>query len=152
MFFAPSKPVKKANIYLDQGPINVQEPYPNHDQDVKSWPGTSMSSKVPNEDLKDLDVLDILKINLESPNSDQDFTQKPYQNHYEDRNSRLVNYYITQSPKSGLKWNKCLAPSKWIQKTKIWIRGLPEFKNHVQIMIRTLNHNYKPPALFKVLN
>ena len=44
------------------------------------------SSKAPYEDLKDMDVLCIFKIKIESQNSEYGCTkyQWPYQNHYQD--------------------------------------------------------------------
>ena len=48
-----------------------QWPYPNQDQDAKPSQDSPASSKAQNEDLKDMDVLCTLKINMESQNFEQ---------------------------------------------------------------------------------
>ena len=69
MFFAPSKSRERANIQImgvsktgDHIQIKIKMPNPSQEPPE--------SSKAPNEDLKDMDVLCTFKIKLESQNSD----------------------------------------------------------------------------------
>ena len=59
------------------------------------------SSKAPNDDLKDMDVLCTFRINIESQNSDHGYIKdnRPYQNKYQDAKPQLGTYSILQSPK-----------------------------------------------------
>merc|ERR1711954_297898 len=63
------------------------------------------SSKAPNEDLKDIDVLCTFKIKIESQNLDHGYIkdQQPYLNQYQDAKPQSVTSSILQSPKCGLK-------------------------------------------------
>ena len=71
--------IKIESPNFDHRFIKDQWPYPNHDQDAKLQSGTSSSSKpqsgtsiisnVPNNDLKDIDILCTLKIKIESKKS-----------------------------------------------------------------------------------
>ena len=67
MFFAPSKSRYKAKIWImgvsmtsDHIQIKIKMPNPSQEPPV--------SSKAPNEDLKDMDVLCTFKIKIESKN------------------------------------------------------------------------------------
>ena len=65
----------------------------------------SASSKAPNEDLKDMDVLYTFKIKIESQNLDHGCIkdQWPYLNLDQDAKPQSGTSSILQSPKSGLK-------------------------------------------------
>merc|ERR1711954_45240 len=67
------------------------------------------SSKAPNEDLKDMDVLCTFKIKRESQNSDHGCVkdQGPYPNQCQDAKPQSGTSSILQSPKSGLKGHGC---------------------------------------------
>ena len=68
-----------------------------------------VSSKAPNQDLKDMDVLCIFKIKIESQNSDHGYIkdQWPYPNQDQDAKPQSGTSSILQSPKSGLKGHGC---------------------------------------------
>ena len=72
MFFAPSKSRYRAKI-LNMGlskatdPIQIKIKMPNPSQEPPA------SSKAPNEDFKDMDVLCTFKIKIESQNSDHGY-------------------------------------------------------------------------------
>ena len=76
-------------------------------QNYSQWP--RVSSKAPNQDLKDMDVLCTLKIKIESQKSEYGCTKDhwPYQNQYQDANPQSGTSGILQSPKSGLKGHGC---------------------------------------------
>merc|ERR1711954_354075 len=68
MFFAPSKSRQRAEIWImgvlrtsDHIQIKIEMPNPSQEPPA--------SSKAPNEDFKDMDVLCTFKIKIESPNS-----------------------------------------------------------------------------------
>ena len=63
------------------------------------------SSKAPNEDLKDMDVLCTFKIKLESQNSDHGCVNNklPYPYQDQDNKPQSGTSRILQSPKSGFK-------------------------------------------------
>merc|ERR1712082_34605 len=67
------------------------------------------SSKAPNQDLKDMDVLCTFKIKLESQNSEYGCTkdQGPYPNQDQDAKPQSGTSSVLQSPKSGLKGHGC---------------------------------------------
>merc|ERR1711954_526316 len=67
------------------------------------------SSKAPNEDLKDIDILCNFKIKIESLNSDHECIKDkgPYPNQDQDAKPKSGTPSILQSPKSGLKGHGC---------------------------------------------
>merc|ERR1712025_1377321 len=67
------------------------------------------SSKAPNEDLNDKDVLGTFKIKIESQNLAYGCTkdQWPYPNQYQDAKPQSGTSSILQSPRSGLKRHGC---------------------------------------------
>ena len=76
MLFAPSKSRERAKIQTmivsktsDQIQIKIKMPNPSQDP--------PSSSKVPNEDFKDMDVVCTFQIKIESQNSDQGYIKKP---------------------------------------------------------------------------
>ena len=76
MFFAPSKLRKRAKIWIwvylpkSSDHINIKIKMPNPSQEPPA------SSKAPNRDLKDMDVLRTFKINLDCLNLDQRHIKK----------------------------------------------------------------------------
>ena len=83
--------------------IQVKIKMPNPSQEPPT------SSKAPNEDLKDMDVLCTFKIKIESQNSEYVCTkdQWPYPNQYQDAKPQSGTSSVLQSPKSGLKCHGC---------------------------------------------
>ena len=67
------------------------------------------SSKVPNQDLKDMAVLCTFKIKIERQDSEYGCTkdQWPYPNNYQDAKLQSGTSSVLQSPKSGLKGHGC---------------------------------------------
>merc|ERR1712081_146967 len=67
------------------------------------------SSKAPNEDLKDMDVLCTFKIKIERQNSDHMYIkdQLPYPNQDHDAKPQSGTSSVLQSPKGGLKGHGC---------------------------------------------
>ena len=72
MFFAPSKSRKRAKIQIMGASKTI-----DHIQNKIKMPNPSQeppaSSKAPNDDLKDMDVLCTFKIKIESQNSDDGY-------------------------------------------------------------------------------
>ena len=77
--------------------INIRMPNPSQEPPA--------SSKAPNQDLKDMDVLCTFKIKIESQNFEYGCTkdQWPYPNQYQDANPQSRTSSILKSQKSGLK-------------------------------------------------
>ena len=77
-------------------------PYVNQDQDANPSQKAPASSKAPNHDLKDMDVLCSFKIKIESQNLEYGCTkdQRPYPNQYQDVNPQSGTSSILQSSKS----------------------------------------------------
>merc|ERR1711954_589286 len=67
------------------------------------------SSKAPNQDLKDMDVLCTFKIKIQSQNSDHGYIkdQQPYPNQDQHAKPQLGTSSVLQSPKSGHKGQGC---------------------------------------------
>ena len=78
--------IKIESQNLDHEYIKDQWPYPNQDQDAKPSPEPSVSSKAPNEDLRDMDVPCTFKIKKKSQNLDYGYmkNQWPYPNKDQD--------------------------------------------------------------------
>ena len=104
MLFAPSKSRKRAKVWImgvsktsDHIWIKIKMPNPSQEPPA--------SSKAPNEDLKDMDVLCTFKTKIESQNSEYGYTkvQWPYPNQYQDPKPKSGTTSILQSPKSELK-------------------------------------------------
>ena len=108
MIFAPSKSRLRAKIQNMgvsktsgnmQMKINIKNP-------SQAPPA---SSKAPNQDLRDIDVLFTFKIMIENQNSEYGCTkpQLPYPNQYQDAKPQSGTSSVLQSPKSGLKGHGC---------------------------------------------
>ena len=97
--------------------INIRMPNPSQEPPA--------SSKAPNEDLKDMDVLCTFKIKIESQNLEYVCTkdQWPYQNQYQDAKPQSGTSSLLQSPKTGFKGKRCSL--------------------HLQIKIEHLNLEYR---------
>ena len=65
--------IKIENQNLEHGSTEDQWPYPNQDQDAKPCQEPQVSSRTPNEDLKDKDVLCTFKIKIKGQKSDHRF-------------------------------------------------------------------------------
>ena len=75
-----------------------------------------VSSKIPNQDFKDMDVLCTFKIKIEIQNSDQRCIKDewPYENQIQDAKPQIETIRTWMS----------FAPSKSRQRAKIWIMGI----------------------------
>merc|ERR1712112_308046 len=90
--------ISKTSDYI-QNKIKMPNPSQEHPE----------SSKAPNEDLKDMDVLCTFKIKIESQNLDHVYIkdQSPYPNQDQEFKPQSGTSSILQSPKSGLKGHGC---------------------------------------------
>merc|ERR1712081_57530 len=100
MFFAPSKSRQRAKIWImgvsktnDHIKINIKMPYPNQEP--------TASSKAPNNDLKDMDVLCTFKMKRESHNSNHGYIkdQGLYRNQNQNAKLQSGTSSVLQSPK-----------------------------------------------------
>ena len=83
--------------------IQIKIKMPNQSQE------SPVSSKSPNEELKDMDVLCNFKIKIESQNLEHGFfkDQLPYSNQDPDANPHSETSSVRQSPGAGLKGHGC---------------------------------------------
>ena len=97
--------IKIESPNLDHGCVKDQWSYANQDQDAQLQLEPPASSKVPNKDLKDMDVLCTIKIKIESNNSDNGYIkdQWQYSNQNQDVKSQSGGCSILKIFKSGLK-------------------------------------------------
>ena len=83
--------------------IQIKIKMPNSSQEPPA------SSKAPNKDFKDMDVLCTFKIKIESQNSDHGYIkdQWPYPYQYQDAKPQSGTSSVLQNPKWGLKGHGC---------------------------------------------
>ena len=129
MFFAPLKSRKRAKIWYmsifktsDQIWTKIKMPSPRQEPPA--------SSKAPNEDLMDMNVLCTLKIEKESQYLDHGYIkdQWTYLNQDQDANPPSGTSSVRQSPKSGLRGNGCSLhlQNQYIEpKFGIWVYQRP---------------------------
>ena len=104
--------------------IQIKIKMPNPSQEPPA------SSKAPNEDLKDMDILCNFNIKIESWNSDQCYIKDnwPYSNQNQDAKHQSRTSSVLQSPKWGLKGNGCslhLQNQDREPKFSIWVYQRP---------------------------
>ena len=108
MFYALSKSRYRAKIPIigvsknsDNIQIKIKMPNPSQEPPV--------SSKAPNEDIKDMDVLCTFKIKIESHILEHGCIQDqlPYPNQYQDAKLQSGTSSVLRSPISGLKGHQC---------------------------------------------
>ena len=101
--------IKTESRNLDQECIIDQWPYQNKDQDAKPSQEPPVSSKAPNEDLKDIDVLRTFKIKIESKKSYHGCIkdQWPYRNKDQDFKIQSGTSSVLQISKWGPKGHRC---------------------------------------------
>ena len=99
--------IKIESQNLNHGCIKDQWPYQNKIKMPSPSQEPPASSKAPNEDLKDMDVLCTFIINIESQNSDHGYIKDkwPYPNQDQDAKPKSGTSSPHQSPKSGLRGN-----------------------------------------------
>ena len=112
------------------------------------------SSKAPNEDLKDMDVLCTFKIKIESQNLDHGYIkdQWPYQNQDQDAKPQSGTSSVLQSPKWGLQGHGCSSHLQNQDRAKIRIMGVSKTSDYIQIKIKMPNLSQEPPASSKAQN
>merc|ERR1712081_41766 len=99
MFFAPSKSerakIRNIGVPKTSDHIQIKTKMPNPIQEPPA------SSKAPNQDLKDMDVLCTLKIKIKSQNLDHQYIkdQGPYPNQDQDAKPQSGTSSVLQSPK-----------------------------------------------------
>ena len=152
MFFAPSKSIWRAKIRnmgvpktSDHIQINFRMPNPSQEPPA--------SSKAPNEDLKDMDVLCTFKIRIESWNLDHGFVKEqwPYPIQDQDAKHHSGTSSILQSPKWGLKGHGCslhLQNQDREPKFRSWLYQRPvtifKSRSRCQTPVRNLQDPPKP--------
>ena len=148
MFFAPSKSRWRAKIWImvasqtsEYIEIKIKKPNPSQEPPA--------SSKAPNEDLKDMDVLCTFKIKIESQNSDHGCIkdQWPYPNQDQDSKPQSGTSSVLQSPKWGLKGHGCslhLQNRDREPKFESWVYQRPvtisKSRSRCQTPVRNLQH------------
>ena len=108
-----------------------------------------VSSKAPNEDLKDMDVLCTFKIKIESHNLDHGCIkdQCPYANQDQDA-SRNIQHPLKPPIRTQRIW-MFFAHSKSKLRAKILIIAISKTSDHIQIKIEMPNPSQEPPSSSK---
>ena len=147
MFFAPSNTRQRAKIQImnasktnDLIKIKIKMPNLIHEP--------SASSKVPNQDMKNIDVLCTFKFKIENQNSEHGCIKDQYNAKF---HIKMPN--PSQEPPTGLKriW-MFFSPSKLRQRAKIWNMDASKNSDHTQIKIKMPITSQELPASFKVPN
>ena len=117
-----------------------------------------VSSKAPNEDLKDINVLCTSKIKKESKNLDHGYIkdQWPYQNQDQDAKPQSGTSSVLQSPKWGLKGHGCSLHLKNQNREQKLISGLnlrpmtiSKSRSRYQTSVRNIQLPTKPKSGLK---
>merc|ERR1712114_169103 len=112
-----------------------------------------VSSKAPNKDLKDMDVLCTFKIKIESRNLEHGYIKDkwPYPNQDQDAKPQSGTSSILQSPKSGLKGHGCslhLRNQDREPRFRIWVYQRPvtisKSRSRCQTPVKNLQRPPKP--------
>ena len=125
--------------------IQIKIKMPNPSQEPPA------SSKVPNEDLNDMDVLCTFKIEIESQNSDHGCIKDQWPYPYQDQDAKLQwgISSILQIPKWGLKGHRCSLHLENQDRAKIQIMVVLKTNDHMQIKINMSNPSQEHPASSK---
>ena len=111
MFFAPSKSRYRAKIWIidvpktrDHTKIKIMMPNPSQEPPA--------SSKAPNQDFQDMDVLCTFEIHIENQNLDQGCNKDQWPNSNQDQDAKPQSGIssVLQSSKLGLKGHGCPLP------------------------------------------
>ena len=138
--------IQNLDVSKTSNHIQIKIRIPNHSQEHPA------SSKAPNEDLKDMDVLRTFKIKIEPKSRSLVYQRKwPYQNKDQDAKPQSGTSSVLQSPKWGLKGHGCclhLQNQHREPKFGSWVcqRPLTIFKSRswCQTPVRTLQQLTKP--------
>ena len=107
------------------------------------------SSKAPNQDLKDMDVLFTFKMEIDSQNSEYGCIKDlwPYLNHDQDAKAKSGTSSIFQSLKQGLKGHRCslhLQNQDREPKLRSWVYQRPvaisKSRSRCQTQVRNIQH------------
>ena len=128
--------------------IQIKKKMPNPSQEPPA------SSKAPNEDLKDMDVLCTFKITIESQNFDHRYIkdQWPYLNQDQDSKPKSGTSSVIQIPKWGHKGHGCSLHLQNQVRAKILIICVLKTSNHINIKIKITNSSQEPPVSSKAPN
>ena len=134
--------ISKTSDYIQ---IKINMPNPSQEPPA--------SSKAPNEDLKDMDVLCTFKIKIESQNLDHGYIkdQWPYQNQYQDAKPQSGASSVLVSPNWGVKghgfslhlWNQDRGPKfgSWVYQRPVTIS---QSRSRCKTPVRNLPPQPKP--------
>ena len=114
-----------------------------------------VSSKAPNQDLKDINVLCTCKTKIERPNLEHCYIKDQwlYPNLDHDAQLKSGTSSILQSPKWGLTEHGCSLQLQTQNRVpKIWRRKVSKASNNIQINIQILNPIQEPPTFSKAPN
>ena len=127
----------------DYNQIKIKVPNPSQEPPA--------SSKAPNEDLNDMDVLCTFKIKVDSLSLDQVYIkdQRPYPNQDQDAKPQSGTSNVLQSPKGGLKGHRCSMYLQNQDRAKIQNIDISKTTDHIQIKIKMTNTSQEPPASSK---
>ena len=152
MFFAPLKSRWRVKIQIigiskTSDYIQIRIKFPNSSQEPP------VSSKAPNEDLKDMHVLCTFKIKLDSQNLHHGCIKDQWQYPNEDQDAKPQSgtSSVLQSPKSGLKGHACslhLQNQDREPKFRSWMYQRPvtisKSRSRYQTQVRIIQHPPKP--------
>merc|ERR1711954_441966 len=154
MFFAPSKSRYRAKIWIkgisktsDHIQIKIKMPNPSQEPPA--------SSKAPNEDLKDMDVLCTFKMKIESQILTMGIskTSDHVQIKIKMPNSSQEPQTSSKAPNEDFEDMDVLCTLKIKrERAKIQIMGKSKTSDHIQIKIKMPNPNQEPPASSQAQN
>ena len=129
-------------------PIQIKIKMPNP---LNDSPASSQSQ---NQDFKDMDVLCIFKIKIESQNSEHGSTkdQWPYPNQDWNPNPSQEPLASFKAPNQDYKDMDVIHTFKSRHRAIIWNMGLPKTSDHIHIKIKMSNPSQDPLTSSKALN
>ena len=143
--------IKKESLNLKMGVLKTSDNVqimimkPNPSQEPPA------SSKSPNQDLKDMDLLCTFKTKIGSQTLGYGCIkdQWPYPNQDQDDKPQSITSSILKIPESGLNGHSCSLQLQNKQRAKIWTMGVPKISDNILIKIKMPNSSQEPPAFHK---